>query len=212
MSVSHVVYRALVGAVFLGLIAGCSQPPPPSAETMALEDSLLTVTDVGGSFVTESRGGVGVTGGGVCPESDFAFDDVGVVRVSFVSSADDDDVVLIEMLRATESGELGTLFPALKAAYRACFGEVWTDYGDTQTVESMVWPEVGDDRIAVHALHGDPPFDGRHDDIRVVYIRAGDTFMEISVSETLEDGDDSPSVSDAELSRIVRDAVANLSA
>lgn len=210
MSVLRVLCRTVVGAVLVGLVASCSQPPPPSAETAALEGSLLTVADVGGSFRVESRGQVGVSGSGICPESDFGFDDVGVVRASFVWSLDDDEVGLVEMLRATEPGELDILFPALRAAYDACDQVVWTDYGDTQTVELMTRPEVGDDQIAVHVLHGDPPFDGRHDDIRIVYIRSGNTFAEISVSETLDSAEDSPSVSDTEFSRMVEEAIAKL--
>jgi hypothetical protein len=210
MSVIRVLCRVVVGALFFGLVASCSQPPPPSAETAALEGSLLTVADVGGGFILESRGQVGVSGSGICPESEFRFDDVGTVRASFVWSVDDDEAGLVEMLRATEPGELDVLFPALRAAYDACYGVVWTDYGDTQTVEPMTGPEVGDDQIAVHALHGDPPFDGRHDDIRIVYVRSGNTFAEISVSEALDGAQDSPSVSDTEFSRIVEEAIAKL--
>lgn len=200
----------VVGDLLVGLAASCSQPPPPSAETAALEGVLLAVADVGDSFVVESRGQVGLSGGGICPESDFGFDDVGVVRASFVWSVDGDEVSLVEMLQAVEPGELDALFPALRAAYEACHGVVWTDYGDTQTVELMTGPDVGDDRIAVRARHGDPPFDRRHDNIRIVYVRSGNTLAEISVSEAPKNADDSTSVSDAEFSRIVEEAIAKL--
>ena len=202
--------RVVVGALLVGLAASCSPPPPPSAETAALEGSLLTVADVGDSFVVESRGQVGLSGGGVCPESDFGFDDVGVVRASFVSTIDGDEVSLVEVLRAVEPGELDALFPALRAAYEACHGVVWTDYGDTQTVELMSCLHVGDDQIAIRARHGGPPFDGRHDNIRIVYVRSGNTFAEISVSEALENAEDSTSLSDTEFSRIVAEAIAKL--
>ena len=210
MSILRMSCRVVVGALLVGLAASCSPPPPPSAETAALEGSLLTVADVGGSFVVESRGQVGLSGGGICPESDFGFDDVGVVRASFVSSVDGDEVSLIEMLRAVELGELDVLFPALRAAYQACDGVVWTDYGDTQTIELMTGPDVGDDQIAARARHGDPPFDGRHDSIRIVYVRSGNTFAEISVSEALENAEDTTSLSNAEFSRIVAEAIAKL--
>ena len=117
---------------------------------------------------------------------------------------------LIEVLRAVEPGELESLFPALRAAYQACDGVVWTDYGDTQTVELMTAPAVGDDQIAVLSLHGDAFFDGRHDNIRIVYVRSGNTFAEISVSEALENAEDPASVSDAEFNRIVETAIAKL--
>jgi hypothetical protein len=202
--------RVVVGALLAGLAASCSPPPAPSAETTALEGSLLTVADVGGSFLVESLGQVGLSGGGICPESNFGFDDVGVVRASFVSTADGHELSLIEMLRVAEPGELDVLFPALRAAYQACDGVVWTDYGDTQTVELMTGPNVGDDQIAVRARYGDPPFNGRHVNIRIVYVRSGSTFAEISISEELRNAEDSMSLSDAEFSRIVAEAIAKL--
>ena len=106
MSILCMSCRVVFGALLVGLAASCSPPPAPSAETAALEGSLLTVADVGGSFVVESLGLVGLSGGGICPESSFGFDDVGVVRASFVSTVDGDEVSLIEMLRAVEPGEL----------------------------------------------------------------------------------------------------------
>jgi len=74
----------------------------------------------------------------------------------------------------------------------------------------MTGPDVGDDQIAVRARHGDPPFDGRHDNIRIVYVRSGNTFAEISVSEALENAEDSTSVTDAEFSRVVEEAITKL--
>lgn len=202
---------AVVAVLSVGLLAGCSEPPPPTEETAALEGSLLTLAGVGGGFVEEYRGPVGASGSEVCPESDFEFEDVGMVRASFVWSLDgDDEVGLVEMLRVGEPGELDVLFPALKAAFEACSGVVWTDYGQTQTVELMEFPEVGDDRLAVHARHGEPPFDERHDDIRTVYVRSGDIFAEISIAEPLDTDDDEASVSDQEFERIVMEAVARL--
>jgi hypothetical protein len=202
---------AVIAVLVAGLLAGCSEPPPPSEETEALESSLLTLADIGGDFAEEYRGPMGASGGGVCPESDFEFEDVGMVRASFVWSLDgDDEVGLVEMLRVGEPGELDTLLPALKTAFEACSGVVWTDYGQTQTVEVMEFTEVGDDRLAVHARHGEPPFDGRHDDIRTVYVRSGDIFAEISIAEPLDTADDRLSVSDMEFERIVSQAVARL--
>lgn len=194
-----------------GLVAGCSRPPPPSAETAALESALLTVADIGGGLVEEHRGAVSASGGGVCPESGFSFEDVGLVAASFVWPTDGEDAVgLTEMVRTGDQAELEALFAELTAAYEACYGLVWTDYGDTQTVEPMAVPDVGDDRLGVHALHGEPPFEGRHDDVRLVYVRAGNTYAEISIAETLDHSGDLKTVSDAEFSRIVAEAIARL--
>lgn len=76
--------------------------------------------------------------------------------------------------------------------------------------ELITGPDLGDDQIAVRERHGDAPFDRRHDNVRIVYVRSGNTFAEISVSEVLENAEDSPSVSDAEFSRIVEGAIAKL--
>jgi hypothetical protein len=176
-----------------------------------MEGSLLTVADVGGRFVEEFRGEVGVSGGGVCPESDFGFDDVGMVRAAFVWPLQDDvQVELVQMVRVGETGELVTMFAEMDKAFDACSGVVWTDYGETQVAEVVEVPEVGDDRLALHEVHGDPPFDGRHDDIRTVYVRSGDVFVEISASQTLDSSDDQPSLSDEEFERIVGLAVEKL--
>ena len=202
---------AAVGVLFVGLTTGCSEPPPPSAETAALEGSLLRLADVGGGFTEEYRGPVGESGEEVCPESDFKFNDAGMVRASFVLSLDgDDEVGLAQMVRVAEPDELDILFPALKLAFEACSGVVKTDYGETQTLDVVSAPNVGDDRIAVHARHGDPPFDGRHDDIRTIYVRTGDIFMEISIAEPLDDADQKVSVGDTEFERLVDEAVARL--
>ena len=45
MSTLGMSCRVVVGALLVGLTASCSQPPPPSAETAALEGSLLTGAD-----------------------------------------------------------------------------------------------------------------------------------------------------------------------
>jgi hypothetical protein len=134
-----------------------------------------------------------------------------MVRASFVWSLDGDhEVALVEMLRVGQPGELDALFPALKAAFEACSGDVWTDYGQTQTVELMDSTEAGDDRLAVHARHGDAPFENRHDNIRTVYVRSGDIFAEINISESLDTAEDKLSVSDKEFERIVVQAIARL--
>ena len=78
--------RLAVIVLVFAFVSGCSQPPGPSPETAALEASLLTVADLEDSFVEESRGQVGVSGSKLCSESDFAFEDVGMVRASFMRS------------------------------------------------------------------------------------------------------------------------------
>lgn len=185
-----------IGALVLGLVVACTPPPPPSAVTIALEGRLLTEADVGGDFVEESRGEAGMGGGIICPEADFEFADVGVVGVSVV--------------RRSGRGEVDGLFVGMRDVYEACFGVVWTDCGDTQTVERLMVPEVGDDRIPVHTVRGDPPFDGRHDDDRGVFVRSGDTVIEITISEVHDSAQTQPSIGDGEFLRIVTKALEEL--
>lgn len=197
--------------VVLWLIGACSPPPGPSPETAALEGSLLTLEDVRGDYVEEYRGSVGVSGGAVCPESDFEFDDVGMVRAVFVRDLEEDnEVELVEMVRVAEPGELDVLFPALKSAAEACSGVTWTDYGDTQMIEILPAPELGADRIAVLARHGDPPFDERHDYVRTLYTRTGEIFVEMSVAERLDESGQEPTVSDEEFMALAASAIALL--
>ena len=66
----------------------------------------MTVAEVDGGFEEESRGQVGVSGDSMCPDSDFAVEDVGAVRVAFVwPTGDDDQVELVEMLVTAGSGQ-----------------------------------------------------------------------------------------------------------
>lgn len=172
-----------VGVVVMsmGLVVACSPPPPPSAETAALEDALLTVEDVGGEFTEEYRGQVGVSGGGLCPESTFRFSDVGMVRANFRGPlGDDDQVDLTEMMYVVEPGGITTLMSDLKAGYEACDGVVWTDYGTTQTVEIIDAPAIGDDRLAIRRIEGEPPFEGEVTETTTLYVCEGDVFVEIS--------------------------------
>lgn len=199
-----------LGALLVGLAVACTPPPPPSAATVALEGRLLTEADVGSGFAEESRGRAGVSGGMICPEADFETADVGVVRVAFVRGSGRDEIGLDQVLRVAEQGELDRLFVGMRDAYEACFGVVWTDYGDTRMVEPLMIPEVGDDRIAVHAVRGDPPFDGRHDDDRGVIVRSGDILIEITVSEVHDSAQTPPSLGDEEFLGIVAKALEKL--
>ncbi len=173
--------RVGVVAVLMGLLVACSPPPPPSAETAALEEALLTVEEVGGEFTEEYRGQAGVSGSGLCPETTFRFSDVGMVRANFLwPLGDDEQVELTEMMYVVEPGGITTLMSDLKAAYEACDGVVWTDYGTTQTVEVIDSPEIGDDRLAVRRIEGEPPFDRDVTETTILYICHGDVFVEIS--------------------------------
>jgi len=185
--------------------------PDPSAETVALEGSLLTLDDVGENYTEEYRGSVGVSGGKVCPESDFEFTDAGMMRAAFVwELGDGDQVELVEMVRVGEPDELDALFPAIRSAFEVCSGTVWTDYGDTRAVEILPTPDIGDDRIAALVRHGDPPFEGRHDHVRTMYVRTGEIFVEISISEPLDGFDQEPSVDGQEFTQLVTSAIARL--
>lgn len=200
---------APIGLVVVMLLAGCSPPPPPSAATEALEPALLTAADVGGDFEETFRGGVGMGGGSVCPESDFGVEGVGALRVEFVWSRDDDrDVTIEEVVRVVESDGIDALMAGLAAAHDACFGVVWTDYGQTQTIEPYSVPPVGDARIGVLWLGGDPPFDGRIDASRRALVAVGDVLAEISVSEALDGRSATPAFGDGEFADIIETAVA----
>lgn len=174
-----------VGILFLGLVSGCSPPPPPppSAETAAVESSLLSLAEVDGGFEEESRGQVGVSGNKLCPESDFAFEDVGAVRVAFVwPTGDDEPVELIETLRGVESDGIEALMADLEAALGACDGVVWTDYGEEKSFTVMAGPEIGDKNLGVR-LPANPPTDGSFDYGRTVYVAQGDVFVEINMGD-----------------------------
>jgi hypothetical protein len=199
-----------VGLLALDLVSGCSPPPEPSAETAALESSLLSVADVDGGFEEESRGQVGVGGDSLCPDSDFTFEDVGAVRVSFVwPTGDDDQVELVEMLHVVESGGIDTLMAGLEAGIAACDGVEWTDYGETKSLTAMAVPEISDQSLAVRRP-SELPSGERFDYGRVVYVADGDVFVEISIWETLEGATDPPTLSDEELYQIAATAVAKL--
>jgi len=205
-----VLFLFSVGVLFLGFVSGCSPPPDPSAETASLESSLLTVAEVDGGFVEESRGQVGVSGDGVCPESDFAFEDVGVVRVTFVwPTGDDEQVELVEMLHVVESDGIDTLMADLEAALGSCEGVEWTDYGETKSFTVMAVPDIGDNSLGVRSP-ADAPSDEGFDYGRTVYVAQGDVFAEISIWETLEGATDTPVVSDDEMYQIAATAVSKL--
>lgn len=204
-------FWVLVALLFLGLVSGCSPPPPPSAETAALEGALLSVEDVGGEFIEEYRGQVGSSGWGLCGEADYHFDDVGMVRAAFLwPLGDDEQVEVVEMMYVVESGGVATLMSDLKAAYAACDGVVWTDYGTTQTVETMAAPEIGDDRLAVRRIDGEPPFDRDITQARVLYVAQDDVFAEITITEHFDSDTDTPSLSDEECYRIATTAIDKL--
>jgi hypothetical protein len=205
-----VLFLFSVGVLFLGFVSGCSPPPDPSAATAALESSLLTVAEVDGGFVEESRGQVGVSGDGVCPESDFAFEDVGAVRVTFVwPTSDDEQVELVEMLHVVESDGIDTLMADLEAALGSCEGVEWTDYGETKSFTVMAVPDIGDNSLGVRSP-ADAPSDEGFDYGRTVYVAQGDVFAEIIITEHFDSDTDTPSLSDEECYRIATTAIDKL--
>ena len=203
--------RGLVGLLVVVAAAGCSAPPPPSAATEALESALLTAEELGGGFEEEFRGGVGVSGGAVCPESEFRLDDVGMMRATFTREVGGDGQIEIEeMAYVVEGGGIDVLMSELKSAYEACDGLVWTDYGEKKTVTTMAAPDVGDDSFAVAFPPAEYPEKGSYDYGRSVYVAAGDVFIEIRCWESLDGKPAAPVTSNADLYRIARQAVANL--
>ena len=198
------------GVLMFGLVSGCSHPPPPSAQTAELESSLLALADVNGGFEEESRGQVGVSGGKLCPDSDFAFEDVGTVRVAFVwPTGDDEQVELVEMLRVVEADGIAALMTDLEAALALCEGVEWVDYGETKSLTVMAVPEIGDKSLALRSpanLTSDESLDYG----RTIYVAQDDTFIEITIWETLQGATDTPVISDDEMYRIAATATSKL--
>lgn len=203
-----------IGYVLLGLLMGCSPATTePPAETAALESSLLTVADVGGSFEEEGRNQFGASSDvaiSLCPESDLAFLEVGGVSVRFLwSTADPNPIKLFETLRMVGSQDLRTLMTNVEAAIGVCDGFEWTDYGDTYSWTTLNLPDVGDQLVAVQSPSVRPP-EGRFDLNRRVWVAGGDVLVEIITFETLDGATDIPTISDDDLYRIVAAAVAEL--
>jgi hypothetical protein len=190
---------ALMSLVVLVLVS-CSPPPPPSAETVALEGSLLAREEVDGGFEEDSRGQVGVGGGGICGEADFRFEDIGAVRVSFIDgTGDGEPTELTEMMYVVPDEGIADMMRGLKDGFQACDGVVWTDYGTTQTVEVIEAPGLGDDSFAVTRIEGEPPFDTDTFESTTFYVAKGDVFIELST--------DVRAVGEAEFLRIATIAV-----
>ncbi len=204
-----------VGVLVVGLVAGCSSSPtePPSAATVALEPSLLTIDDVGGDFELEGRDQFGASSDvaiSFCPDSDFEFKEVGGVDVRFVWPTDDPDPMkLFETLRIVESGDIDTLMTDLEAAVALCDGVKWTDYGDTYSWTPIDPPKIGDRSVAVQSPT-ERPSNGRFDLNRTVWVADGDVLVEIGIWETLDGATELPLISDDELFRIATTAVARL--
>jgi hypothetical protein len=207
--------QAVVGVLLVTLVTGCSPPPPPTAETAALEPYLLYVEDIGNGFSADDRGEVGVSGGKVCPESDYKTENMGMVRANFSKASADDEIHfgqdLHEHLRSAPPGELAAMMGEMKAAYQVCDGAVWTDYGDGKMLTVLDAPALGDGAIAVQTLIGDAPdFDGRRTESRTVLVHQGDVFLEVTIEEEIEGRANQPLMSDEEFYRIVARAVERL--
>ncbi len=201
------------GVLVLGLGSGCSSPSEPSAATVALEPSLLTVDDVGGDVEVEGHGRVGPSSEVVisfCPDSDFAFKEVGGVSVRFVWPTDGNQPTkLFETLRIVESSKIDTLMTDLEAAVALCDGVEWTDYGDTYSWTPIDLPQIGDRRVAVQSP-SDRPLQGSFDLNRRVWVANGDVLVEIVTFETLDGSTAAPLISDEDLSGMTVAAVDKL--
>ena len=213
--ISKVLSWVSPGVLVLGFAAGCSPPPTePSAETAALESSLLTVDDVGGDFEEEGRHQFGASSDvaiSMCPDSGFAFEEVGGVSVVLVWPTDDPDPMkLFETLRIVESDELDTLMTDLEAAVELCDGVEWTDYGDTWSWTPMELPEIGDRSVAVQSRTEVRRSNGSFDLNRTVWVADGDILVDIGLIDTLDGATDTPLISDEQLYQIAATAVSKL--
>jgi hypothetical protein len=201
------------GLVFVVLVvaAGCGAPPAPSAATEALEAALLTVDDIGGGFEEDFRGAVGVSGGRICPASDFRSPDTGMVRATFTRALGAEARIEIEqMMYVVEAGGIDRAIADLEAAYEACDGLVWTDYGEEKTVEMLAAPDIGDRSFAVAFPPPGSRGDGTYEYGRSVWAASGNVLIEIRCWETLTTDGAAAVMSDEDLYRIVEQAVANL--
>jgi hypothetical protein len=203
--------RVLVALVLVAA-TGCSAPPTPSAATGALEPALLTADDIGVGFEEGFRGAVGVSGGRICSESEFRSPDIGMVRATFTRALGDEVRIEIEqMMYVVKGSGIDRAMADLEAAYEACDGHVWTDYGEEKTVEMLAAPDIGDRSFAVAFPPPEYPGDGTYEYGRSVWAASANVLIEIRCWETLRGDGADPATSDEDLYRIVEQAVANLS-
>lgn len=193
--------------VCLGVVvAACGGGSPPSAETEALEQWLLGAGDAA-AFTETYRGTAAFDAGKVCPASDYTIPEHGAVRVELVTGPDSGEISLTEVLWVVEPGGMDVLFTGLEAAYSACDGEQWMDYGDLKTFTVVEGPAVGDARLAAVLRFGDDPDLIRWE--RGVTVRKGNVLAEFVLAEEAPDLTGS-AISDDEFDAIVSDGVDKL--
>jgi len=198
---------AYLAWVLLAVMA-CSPPPPPSAQTEALERWLLTADEVGRGFAELYRGTAGFGEGKLCPSADDTFPRHGVVKVDLERGSDADRIQLSEVLWAVEPGEMDALFATLEAAQAACDGQRWRDYGDVKTFTTVVAPELGDRCLAGRLQFGDDPQEGWEE--FTVTVRHGDILAEFTLSAEAGGSAQGEAISDDEFYAIVADAMDKL--
>jgi hypothetical protein len=192
----------------LAVLTGCSPPPPPSAETEALEQWLLTAEEVGGGFTETYRGTAGFGEGKLCPSAADEMPERGVVKVDLERGSDADRVQLSEVLWVVELGGMGALFATMEASHAACDGQRWRDYGDVKTFTEVVPPDLGDARLAGRLQFGDEPGQGWRE--FTVTVRHGDILAEFTLSDESGGSSDGPAISDEDIYAIISDALDKL--
>ncbi|MDH3300556.1 MAG: hypothetical protein OES24_08625 [Acidimicrobiia bacterium] len=189
-------------------LAACIPPPPPSAETKALEQWLLTADEVGAGFEETYRGTAGFDEGKLCPSAADVIPEHGVVKVDLERGSDSDRAELSEILWVVEPGEMDRLFATFETAQLACDGQQWRDYGDVKTFTAVVAPDLGDGCLAGRLQFGDDPEQGWQE--FTVTVRHGDILAEFILSDEAAGSSEGAAISDDEFYAIVSGALAKL--
>ncbi len=191
--------------VLVVAVATCCTGVAPSSETEALEQWLLTAGEAGSGFVEAYRGTAGFDEGKVCPTSDYTIPSHGAARVELTKGSDADRVELTEVLWTVDPAEMDAVVTGIEAAYIACDGQRWTDYGDVKTFSAMAAPDLGDASLAGRLLFGDGPEYMRQE--FSVTIRQGELLAEFTLGR---EGNGEAALSDAAFYTIISDALAKL--
>lgn len=151
--------------------------PQPSADTAAMEERLLTVSEIGADFSEQRGGQVSADIGHLCPETDVSVGGFGAVKAWFTTSSGDE---VAELLYTAEPEVVGQLMEDIKTAFNDCDGIAWDYFGEALMIEVVDAPLVSGDQIAIHRSDADCA------DCYTVYARSGDVIAIISVPDHSE--------------------------